>query len=275
MLIRLERKLAEIQRWVDSVGTIADWPAAFVLALFRTRQASGDGVVARACRRLFPHISVRPARLPGLWVRINPDEISPFVVYEEVFVEGGYDLSLCPFTPDLVIDCGAFEGYFSMLAAVRFPEARILAFEPGERNRETLRANVERNRLAIDVRAEAVSNRDGSAVFSGIGCCGRLGDSAGDGVIVPVVDLGRLIRDANPQRLLLKLDIEGEEATLLPALLPVLPPQSTVFFEWHQGREEYRRAVELLAAAGFTTTMTRENVASDVTVYIDAVATRG
>ena len=143
---RLERKVAEIQRWIGSVAGAADWPAAGALAMFRTRPAAGEGILARWSRRLMPHIWVRPARLNGLAVRISPAEVSQFVIYEEVFIDGVYDLDQVAFAPDAIIDCGAFEGYFSLLAATRFPGVPIVAFEPNERNLDGLRANVSRNR---------------------------------------------------------------------------------------------------------------------------------
>jgi predicted RNA methylase len=108
---------------------------------------------------------VRPKQLHGLSIRLDPAQLSQFVIYEEVFVEGVYDLDRVSFTPDAIVDCGSFEGYFSLLARARFAAAPIVAFEPNARNLEGLRANVARNHLDIDVRAEAVSNRDGIATF--------------------------------------------------------------------------------------------------------------
>jgi FkbM family methyltransferase len=274
LLSRLERKLVQMQRWVDSAASIADWPAAITLAMFRTRPAEGSGATARWARRLFPHIWIRPAKLGGLSVRIDPSELSQFVIFEEAFIEGVYQVDAVPFTPDAIIDCGAFEGYFSMLAAARFPDVPITAFEPNERNLIGLKANVERNRLHIDVRPSAVSTTDGTASFSGGGCGGRLGPPTAQSIVVPVTDLRRVIAELRTERLLLKLDIEGEEATLLPALLAVVPKQCAIFFEWHQGSDEYQAAVSLLSQHGFVTSLTRQNRVDDRTTYIDAFAQR-
>lgn len=274
MLSRLERKLAEVQRWVDSVESVSDWPAAMALGMFRSRPAEGTGAAARISRAMFPYIWVRPKPLHGLSIRLNPAEMSQFVIYEEVFVSGVYDLGRVGFVPDAIVDCGAFEGYFSLLARARFPGAPIVAFEPNARNLDGLRANVSRNHLDVVVRAEAVSTRDGVATFSGGGCGGRLGDGDGDAVEVTVTDLRRVIAGLHSERLLLKLDIEGEEATLLPALVPLLPRQCAIFFEWHQGAAEYHKAAAMLAAHGFETALTRENRVDDATVFIDAFAQR-
>ena len=274
MRARIDRKLAEIQRWIDSVAGAADWPAAGALAMFRTRPAAGEGSFARWSRRLVPHIWVRPARLNGLAVRISPAELSQFVIYEEVFIDGVYDLDQVAFTPDAIIDCGAFEGYFSLLAATRFPGVPIVAFEPNARNLDGLRANVRRNGVAIEIRPEAVSTSDGTATFAGGGCGGRLGEATPESVIVRVSDLRRVVAESRSARLLLKLDIEGEEAALLPALLTVLPKQCAIFYEWHQGIDDYRRLASLLSSQGFNTSLAREHRVDDGTLFIDAFAQR-
>jgi hypothetical protein len=66
---------------------------------------------------------------------------------------------------------------------------------------------------------------------------------------------------------------EGEEATLLPALLPVLPRQCAVFFEWHQGEEGFQRVAELLGAHGLITSITYTSHHKGTT-FIDAFAQR-
>ena len=263
MLARIERKFSEIQRWVDSVYGLADVPAAFALAMYRTRPAS----------RPRP-IWVRPAKLRGLSVCIDAANMSDFVIYEEAFVGGIYDLSKVSFTPDAIVDCGAYHGYFSLLAAASFPGVRVMAFEPNTANLEVMTQNVRRNGLAVDLRPSAVSSRDGSARFAGGGCGGHLSDDAREAVVVPLTNLCRVIGELSSKALLLKLDIEGEESALLPALIDVLPARCAIFFEWHQGQAAYEAIGRLLASHGFTTTTTRENRVDDRTVYIDAFAQR-
>jgi hypothetical protein len=90
---------------------------------------------------------------------------------------------------------------------------------------------------------------------------------------VPVEDLRRVLATLAPERLLLKLDVEGEEAGLFPALLPHLPRHCAVFFEWHQGAESYARLESELRAAGFAAGAVREHVFDGVR-YIDAFAQR-
>jgi FkbM family methyltransferase len=273
VIARIERKLAEMQRWIDSVGGVADWPAAMALSIYRTRPAAGNGVIARTSQRMVPHIWVRPASLNGMAIRMSPSDMANFIIYEEVFIEHVYDLDRITFTPDAIVDCGAFHGYFSLLAAARYPGVPVVAFEPNVRNLEALTANVRANQLAIDIQPAAVSTKDGTAVFSGEGCGGRLDDSGAGAVTVPLRDLRNVLAALKPQRLLLKLDIEGEESAVLPALMPVLPRTCAIFFEWHHGRAAYDTAATQLTAYGFSVSVTRENAVADAH-YIDAFAER-
>jgi hypothetical protein len=65
VLLRLNRKAAEIQRWAGSMHPFKDWPAG---------------------------VWCRPELLHGLWVRLNPSAPAQFVIYEDVFITQVYDL---------------------------------------------------------------------------------------------------------------------------------------------------------------------------------------
>jgi FkbM family methyltransferase len=267
-LTSVRRKALELRTWTQSVRTPLDWPAAALLALCRTRPGW-----ARAVRRVTPRIWLRPRMLGGLWLSVDATRLSHFVIYEEVFIDGVYDLGQVAFEPDAIVDCGAFEGYFSLLARARFPTPPIIAFEPDAANYAGLVTNTSAPALRIEARAAAVSTTEGEATFSGSGCGGRLGADASDARSVQVRDLRQVLSELRAERLLLKLDIEGEEARLLPLLLAGLPRRCAMFFEWHQGAKDYGAMAELLAGHGFKTSLVRER-SLDGLVFIDAFAQR-
>ena len=274
-MTRVSRKLRQVRAWTASVRGLSDWPAALLLGLFRTRPPVGDGLVDRSMRRMLPYIWIRPRTLSGWRLRINPSRMSQFVIYEEVFMAHTYDLSQVSFVPDAVVDCGAFEGYFSLLAKARFPAAPVIAFEPNAENFAGLQANIAANRLPIEARRDAVSTVDGEAVFVGGGCGGHLaaeGEADGMGVVA-TCDLRRVLVELAPSRLLLKLDIEGEEQPLIPAILRVLPPTCAIFFEWHHGDASYQTVAGLMRDAGFAVERNRTLVDNGIT-FIDAFAHR-
>lgn len=274
MLTRVARKWHQAITWLRGSYGPADWPAALALAAFRTRLPVGDGLGDRLARRLFPGIWIRPRFLGGAAVRVNPADMGHFVIFEEVFFTRVYDVDRLRFQPDVVVDCGAFEGYFSLLAASRFRSARVIAFEPDRRNFEGLTANVQRNGAAVELRQEAVATADGIAQFSGDGCGGMLVDAAAAGRPVTVTNLARFLEGVKSERLLLKLDVEGEELRLLPVIVPMLPAQCAMFLEWHHGDASFREVEQQLTAQGFVVSRTR-TASIDGVVYIDALAQRG
>lgn len=125
----------------------------------------------------------------------------------------------------IVVDVGANIGLFSIAAAkIVGPSGRVTAFEPGDRPREVLMANLERHRVAdrVDVRPEAVGGSGGRAVFrdyentlvSGFGPA-PAGYSPGRLISERDVDVVGL-SDVVPGPVdLLKIDVEGFEIDVM------------------------------------------------------------
>ena len=68
---------------------------------------------------------------------------------------------------------------------------------------------------------------------------------------VRVVDLPATLSQRRPKRLLLKLDVEGEENRIIPALFDVLPREAAVFFETHYGEAGWDWAQQQFTDHGF------------------------
>jgi len=203
-----------------------------------------------------PLMRLHPKRMAGRAVWVCPFDPGQRIIFEEFFFEETYLLDKVPFTPDQIIDCGAHIGLFSLLAAQRFPSARLIAFEPNPNNYALLERQMADNNVTADLRQAAVSNRAGVANFSScVGCNGHLTGPNIDGqhYLVDVFNLPAQIREHPPKRLLLKLDIEGEEQNLFPALIEVLPLTCALYFETHFGLEQWTSARSMLESAGFTT----------------------
>lgn len=249
-------RLNQVRRFAGSAFSLRELPAMCLLGLARCSPFNGESAIGSLGRKVFPSLRVRPRALRGGAVDLNTADLGQLVSYEEIMVDGGYDLSLVPFAPAAVVDCGAHVGLFTLLAAVTFPDAKFTAFEPSPENLQWLRRNLQINQLECDLRAAAVGIQDGIAEFklgdSNAGCIqtGTVSDSA-NRIQVAVTDLRRVLHEMKPGSLLLKLDIEGEERTVLPAIMPVLPANCAVFFETHDGEEGWQQAVATLGSAGF------------------------
>ncbi len=63
-----------------------------------------------------------------------------YIVFEIVFVDREFELYL-PTEPRLIIDGGANVGFSTAFYANRFPNARVIAVEPGNENASLLRTN--------------------------------------------------------------------------------------------------------------------------------------
>lgn len=270
--MRLLKKLKETKLWVLSAGKVTDFPAALLLSICRTRPPNGGDLYSRCFRRFVPRLRLHPRSLGGFSIVIDPSDMTELIIYEECFIRRVYDLAALPFKPDVVVDCGGFEGYFTLLARARFPLAAFVVFEPHPVNYRLMCSNFERNGLDVDARREAVSNQEGEMSFAGAGFGGCLaGPTEGTAAIqVHVTNLCELIWKLSPRRLLLKLDVEGEEKNILPELVPLLPSTCGIFFESHHGDEEFEKLAGLLRRAGFIVTHrdTRDET------FIDAFAIR-
>jgi FkbM family methyltransferase len=155
-----------------------------------------------------------------------------------------------------VMDVGANVGLFSAYVLSRWPDARILAFEPDPANAALLRRTIGANRLGDRWRVEqaAVSTRDGHVSFAaGLFADSHIadGDRGHPTVTVPTRDIFGEDHAVD----LLKIDIEGGEwPILLDGRLATLGARVLVM-EWHRrgtaAADPQRAATERLRAAGY------------------------
>lgn len=255
-----------------SMGAM-DAPKLAVLGVAKWRSFSRPDLVSRIGRKLFPLLNVRPRLLKGVRICIDPSDPTHLEIFDEVVIENVYDLQRVQFDPDLIIDCGAHIGLFVARARSVFPNARLIVFEPERRNSHLLKQMININRIAAEVHNEAVSDMSGSLTFYLRGSHGGSLNPQGGGVVgsycVPVVNIIPMLQSWRPKRLLLKMDIEGEEENLLPKMIDYFPPESAIFFETHSGQRGWKHLQASLSAAGFEVHLLRERG-----VFMDGFASR-
>jgi hypothetical protein len=86
---------------------------------------------------------------------------------------------------------------------------------------------------------------------------------------VKSVDLADYLAKCGNENLLLKLDVEGAEESLLPKIVNVLPKNTFLFLETHGGKESWDRLSNNLEKHGFATKVTRARG-----LYTDGMAMR-
>jgi FkbM family methyltransferase len=267
------RRLRQIFAFACTGSTPIDFVKLVVIGYARGHDLSGPGWISKMGRHLFPRITVRIRKFHGLKLILDPSSLSQLVILDEILIENIYDLSRVPFPPDLILDCGAHIGIFTIHAAGMFSNSRLIAFEPDPENFNWLREQAETNRLEIDLIPAAVSISDGEANFiAGGGCGGSLVEASSTSpnlITVQTVDLAGYIERRRCKKLLLKLDVEGEEEAVLPIMIKVLPNSCCIFFETHGGEESWSRCCALLQAHGFAVEATRRH-----DLYVDGFAIR-
>jgi FkbM family methyltransferase len=157
--------------------------------------------------------------------------------------------------PNTIVDLGGNIGLFSLFAAVRWPLAQIVAYEPDADNAAVLEINILANGLGDRWKLieAAASNRDGSVSFvSGLAAISHMADNTeSEGTIeVTMLDVLPQISQAD----LLKMDIEGGEWAILgDPRFREAPPRVAVL-EYHShlcpGPNPRAEAETALRAAG-------------------------
>lgn len=156
-----------------------------------------------------------------------------------------------------VLDVGAADGVYALVAAAENPRARVLAFEPGLHQLDRLRHHVEANRAVVGDRIEiigvALSNQDGTARFydsasegdSSLNADFRPGSTAREVTVArgDTVVAERLAGTTpDPVRIdLVKIDTESTEPDVLDGLAGTIERDRPVIFcEVLAGRTEDR-----------------------------------
>lgn len=140
---------------------------------------------------------------------------SDVAAFEQVFIEGEYELDFGDCSPRLILDGGANIGCASAFFAKKFPRATVMAIEPELSNFMILEDNVRRfsNVKALNA---AIWNVDGHVEIlnpSADNWAFRVQQStAQNSSRVPALTISTIMKIAETERIdILKLDVEGAE----------------------------------------------------------------
>lgn len=155
---------------------------------------------------------------PMLW------SFHDMLTVNEVFCREDYGVAE---PPALVVDLGSNIGITALYFLTRGPDVRCRLYEPVPRNVERLRRNLEGFEERYAVEQVAVADFDGEARFrlDPFGRYGGLDLEGGETTSVPCRHIDAVLEDALSTAetiSLLKIDVEGYEATLLNSARPDL-----------------------------------------------------
>jgi FkbM family methyltransferase len=131
------------------------------------------GVRSEVVTKHLPRVGITEVKLPnGKVLKLESDEAH--WIPNQLFWHGwlGYEPEVTPIfyklaeRANVVIDVGAHFGFFTILAALANPDAKVIAMEPLQRVFERLKQNVELNGLAnVECQRVAASSTEGVAEF--------------------------------------------------------------------------------------------------------------
>ena len=157
-------------------------------------------------------VVVPPKTLHPVYLRIDT---SDFCSYRDVLVSKtkSYEPNIPDFDPKVIVDVGAHIGMASILFALRYPSAKIIALEPEESNFAALLRNTAGYRAIMPVRA-ALWRQDGEVTLgpSRAHVKGAFEIKQNGSQRVRSLTMETLMREIRIDSIdLLKMDIEGAE----------------------------------------------------------------
>ena len=159
-------------------------------------------------------------------------------------------------TAMLIVDLGANVGYSCIYFLQRYPQARLIAFEPHPHHIERLKVNLTLNdaQHLVTLYPNAASNRSGRVMLSDLGASSStvMPDAGSQQFAVDSIDVFPLLLGKRVD--ILKMDIEGGEYDILSDNRLFDLDVRTVIMEWHQrsdDRDDRAWCVERLQEAGY------------------------
>jgi len=182
--------------------------------------------------------------------KLRADEDGDLSVASE-FIRGIY--SFPPQKPDQIIDGGANIGLFAVLASRRYPDVTIDCYEANPANMDALRRNLEINGSNARPLNTALWSGDSELIFhSHMAYSGHVTeagtDVAAEGVLALRVPA---ILPEVAENCWMKLDIEGAEYEVVPALIAAGRFPRWITAELHYFLEKGPALVELLRNSGY------------------------
>jgi FkbM family methyltransferase len=172
---------------------------------------------------------------------------------DEIFISEIYKQSLK--NEPFIIDCGANIGLSVIYMKHLYPNAKIIAFEPDDRNFELLHKNVSSFGLTnVELRKEAIWIENTTLHFISEGSLMSKIQEAGISKNTIEVKATRL-KDLMIQPIdFLKIDIEGAEYKVLKDIEEKLPLVKSLFLEYHgtfDQNEELNDILNTITQSGF------------------------
>ena len=199
--------------WHKAEGTMHDpqlvpeWHQIFQSNMLKLQQKYGTSSVVA---------TVEDAAKTYSWLKNNGSE--SVELFDEVFVNNVYKVSRADLANRTVIDIGANQGMFSILAAA-LGSSKVLAVEPVTGTFDLLNANIKASNLHnIHAIKRAVCGKPSGPVSIGLhdkSGHNSMYQSGSSSELVQTITLAELVKQAGSDPIFLKLDCEGAEYDII------------------------------------------------------------
>lgn len=174
-------------------------------------------------------------------------------LYNEVFVFRDYFVENVNSSKPVIIDCGGNIGISVLFFKQMYPNAKIISFEPNEKNLNILKNNIMANNLHdVQVVNKAVSDKIGKLVFYEYGnATGSLNKNNASGDVEKIEVEAVLLSDYITEPVdILKIDIEGAESAVLLELAAKdkLKLVKNIAMEYHYSIDSSNKMPDVLKA---------------------------
>ncbi len=207
----------------------------------RYHKVPGRHLLKRLLLPNAPSVQVKLALEQTLEVCLRQNDPGDRASFFENFFELPLALSF-PREPLLIVDAGAHIGCFSLFVHNRWPKARLIAFEPEQKNLPLLRQNFSLNQINGEVVPKAVWKEEATLTFAGgqsnsgfltAGTKQKQSAPTSAAREVEATSLSAYFRGDLKKIDLLKLDVEGAELAVLDQELPHCSPHTVILCELH------------------------------------------
>jgi FkbM family methyltransferase len=159
--------------------------------------------------------------------------------------------------PDLIFDIGASCGISTHILFAQAPTTKVIAYEPRpnafvrlQRRIQKMPGSHECHQAAVGLHEEKVNLKD-----KGVGTSPANPDE--ESFSARMVTLDEKVIFNKDAKLVLKIDIEGEEKNLLPEIVSQLSGRSVILLETHQPLNEVKNYATSSLRAGFSWSLLR------------------
>lgn len=127
-----------------------------------------------------------------------------------------------------VIDCGANEGYTTVLAAMKSETGKVLAIEPAQHNWGPIQINIALN--GLEERVELICSAAGECTHRALFEGEMVVATEWKNTNVPMIHMDALLKDDSCHWHAIKIDVEGYEVRVLKGGMSLLAKQKPVVF---------------------------------------------